>query len=59
MTAPIIITALIFIFIFVVPFLGNLKTPENLHDWYVSNVFKVALIFGLIIIAAVWILYLF
>lgn len=54
MTLPIIVSIVIVGLIIVIPILGNLKTPENLFDWYVSNAFRVALIAGGIAIAIVW-----
>ena len=54
MTFPIIVSIVIIGLIIVIPILGNLKTPENLFDWYVSNAFRVALIAGFIAIAIVW-----
>lgn len=54
MLFPIIVSIIIVGLIIVIPILGNLKTPENLFDWYVSNAFKVSLIAGFIAIVVVW-----
>ena len=54
MSFPIIISAIILGLIIVIPLLGNLRTPENLYEWYLGNSFRAALIAGLIAIAIVW-----
>lgn len=58
MLLPIISSIAIVILIIIIPILGNSKTPENLHDWYTGNSFKVALIGGFISIVIIWISYL-
>lgn len=58
MLIPIISSVAIVILIILIPILGNIKTPENLHDWYTGNSFKVALIGGFIAIVIIWISYL-
>ena len=54
MVFPVIVSIIIIGLIVIVPVLGNIKTPKNLFDWYVSNVFRVAFIAGGIAIAIVW-----
>lgn len=57
MTFPIIVSIIIIGLIIVIPILGNLKTPDNLFDWYVSNAFRIALIAGVIAISIVWLVW--
>ena len=54
MIFPVIVSLVIIGLIVVIPILGNLKTPENLFNWCVSNAFKVSLIAGTIAVALVW-----
>ena len=54
MSFPITVSAIILGLIIVIPILGNLRTPENLYEWYLGNSFRAALIAGLIAIAIVW-----
>ena len=57
MPFPVIVSIIIVGLIIVIPILGNLKTPDNLFDWYVSNAFRVSLIAGVIAIAIVWLVW--
>ena len=54
MLIAIVATILIIISVFVIPALGNIKTPSHLSGWYFGNFIKSALIVGLVIIGIIW-----
>ena len=52
------ITILLVILVVFVPLIANIKTPENLTAWYISNFYKALIPFGAIVLMIVWGIYL-
>lgn len=59
LTSTIVATVILLIIGIVVPFLSNIKTPKNLHDWYFGNqALTLWIVIGVGIIA-IWMVYIF
>lgn len=57
MLTAIIASCVIIALIIIVPILGNIKTPDNLQEWYTNNILRVSLICGFISLVIIWVSY--